>query len=305
MISRMRARPFRVYAALMLALFATTAAHAQERFSLFVASDQVNVERMLKLVDLRDDDVVIDLGSGDGRIVLTAARMNGRLTGWGVDVDEKLVKQSNQAAQEQGLANRVRFFHRNAFDADLSKVTVIAMWLWPELKRMLRDKILAEARPGTRITTSIWDLGDTWKADKIDTANGISVFMWVVPANIQGNWNWEMPLPGAKRAYAAVMAQQYQRAEGVVRVGTRRGIFENMRLSGEDISFTLGMTIDGLGYVKHEFFGKVRGDTIAGTARVSVSKRGQEGLQETFDLPWHATRGATSAYFAPTGLDPQ
>ncbi len=305
MILRKHAWSFRACAGLMLMLFAGTAAHAQERFSPFVASDQANVERMLKLVDLRDDDVVTDLGSGDGRIVLTAARMNGRLTGWGVDVDEKLVKQATQAAQEQGLAKRVQFFHRNAFDADLTNVTVIAMWLWPELKRMLRTKILAEARPGTRIVTSIWDLGDTWKADKVDSSGGIPVFMWVVPASVAGTWSWEVPLPGAKRAYAAVLEQQFQRAEGVVRVGNRRGIFNNVHLSGEDISFNLGMTIDGLGYVRHEFHGKVRGDTIFGTVRVAVSRNEQEKEQQTFELPWHATRNAASAFFAPTGLGPQ
>lgn len=302
----MFARSSPACAALMLMLFSGGSAYAQERFSLFVASDQVNVERMLKLVDLRDDDVVVDLGSGDGRIVLAAARMNARLAGWGVDVDEKLVKQATQAAQEQGVSNRVQFFHRNAFDADLSNATVIAMWLWPELKRMLRTKIIAEARPGTRVVTSIWDVGDAWKPDRADTSGGgAAVFMWVVPANIKGNWNWEMPLAGATRTYAAVMEQHYQHAEGVVRVGNRRGIFDKLRLNGEDISFSLGMTIDGLGYARHEFRGKVQGDAIIGTARISVSKSELGGEQEIHELPWRATRSATSAYFAPTGLGPR
>jgi hypothetical protein len=134
----------------LLLMLGTGAAVAQERFSIFVPSEQDNVERMLKLAQLRDDDVVVDLGSGDGRIVLTAARMNRKLRGWGVDIDEKLVKESNAAAAAQGVADRVQFFHQNAFDADLREATVISMWFWPEMQRLLRPVILARARPGTR-----------------------------------------------------------------------------------------------------------------------------------------------------------
>src|SRR5262245_5020444 len=86
-------------------------AHAQERFSIFVPSEQENVERMLRLAGLRDDDVVVDLGSGDGRIVLTAARMNPKVRGWGVDIDAKLVAESNAEARVQGVADRVHFYY--------------------------------------------------------------------------------------------------------------------------------------------------------------------------------------------------
>jgi len=160
---------------------------AQERFSPYVPSDQENVERMLKLANLRDDDVVVDLGSGDGRIVLTAARMNRKLRGWGVDVNEELVRQANATAQSRGIAGRVQFFHRNAFDADLREATVIAMWLWPEMQRMLRPVIMAQARPGTRIVTNLWDLGDWWPPD-VEDLEGPRVAMWVVPARVEGYW---------------------------------------------------------------------------------------------------------------------
>jgi membrane peptidoglycan carboxypeptidase len=96
---------------------------------------------MLKLAGLRDDDVVVDLGSGDGRVVLTAAKLNPKLRGWGVDIDEKLVAAANAAASAQGVSDRVRFSHQNAFDADLREATVIAMWFWPEMQRMMRDVV--------------------------------------------------------------------------------------------------------------------------------------------------------------------
>jgi len=279
----------------LLSLTLAGTAMAQERFSLFVGSATENVMRMVKLADLRDDDVVVDLGSGDGRIVFAAAASNAKLRGWGVDIDAALVTRSNETAKEQGLANRVHFLHQNAFDADLSKSTVIFMWLWPELKRMLRPKILAEARPVTRVVTSTWDLG-SWRPDEVD-GEGTPVSMWIVPAKVEGNWNWSLPFGDRQASYAAVVEQRFQNAEGVVRVGARRGIFDNVRLRGEDISFTLAMTLDGAGFVRHEFVGKVQGDVIEGSVRISPSPH-----DKTVVLAWRATRTRDSAYFAPAGL---
>ena len=285
-------------------LLATGAAQAQaqERFSPYVPTEQANVQRMLKLANLRDDDVVVDLGSGDGRIVLTAARMNRKLRGWGVDVDEKLVRESNATARARGVADRVQFFHRNAFDTDLREATVIAMWLWPEMQRLLRPMILAQARPGTRIVTNLWDLG-SWRPDEedFDPGGGQRVCLWIVPARVDGHWSWELPVAGRRVAYSAVKEQQFQVVEGVVRAGNRRELLHDVKLRGEDISFTLAMTLDGIGFVRHVFQGKVRGDAIEGTASVTLPPN----HDRTYQLPWHATRSATSAYFEPTGTDVQ
>jgi hypothetical protein len=274
------------------------AAQAQERFSPYVPSEQGNVERMLKLAQLRDDDVVVDLGSGDGRIVLTAARMNRKLRGWGVDIDEKLVKESNAAARARGVADRVQFFHRNAFDADLREATVIAMWLWPEMQLLLRPLILAQARPGTRIVTNLWDLG-SWRPDEEDLEPQ-RVAMWIVPARVAGNWSWELQLAGRRIPYAAITEQHFQVAEGVVRAGNRRELLQDLKLRGEDISFTLMMTLEDVGFARHVFRGKVRGDAIVGTVSVSLPPH-----EKTIELPWRATRTETSAYFEPTGTNVQ
>jgi precorrin-6B methylase 2 len=287
--------------AVLLFLILAGTAQAQERFSPYVPTEQANVQRMLKLANLRDDDVVVDLGSGDGRIVLTAARMNRKLRGWGVDIDDKLVRESNATARARGVADRVQFFHRNAFDADLREATVIAMWLWPEMQRLLRPLILAQARPGTRIVTNLWDLG-SWRPDEedFDPAGGQRVCLWIVPARVDGHWHWELPLAGRRVAYAAINEQQFQVVEGVVRAGNRRELLHDMKLRGEDISFTLGITLEEIGYVRHEFRGKVRGDRIDGTVSVSTPPH-----ERTIEMPWHATRGAASAYFDPTGTNIQ
>lgn len=282
-------------------LVATGPVSAQEIFSPFVATEPSNVERMIKLARLRDGDVVLDLGSGDGRVVIAAARANPKVRGFGVDVDAKLVTESNAAAREHGVADRVRFLRGNAFDADLRNANVITMWFWPETQRLLRTKILAQARPGTRIVTNLWDMG-SWPADELDD-DGPLVRLWVVPARVEGYWHWVLPIYGTHRTYSAVLEQRFQTVEGVVRVGNRRALLGGVRLLGEDISFTLAMTVHGFGSVSHEFSGKVRGDRIVGKARMLMASKTQEGRYDMLDLPWRAARTPSSAYFAPTGAE--
>src|SRR5688572_31142817 len=115
----------RVVLVTMLAVLTEASTWSQERFSFFAASSPESVERMLTLARLQDDDVVVDLGSGNGLIPLTAARMNSRLRGRGIEIDSKLVEESNQRARSEGLADRVRFEHGNAFDVDLRGATVV------------------------------------------------------------------------------------------------------------------------------------------------------------------------------------
>jgi hypothetical protein len=268
-------------------------AGSQERFSFFQASSPESVQKMLTMAALRDDDVVVDLGSGNGLIPLTAARMNPRLHGFGVDIDPALVEQSNQQARSEGLADRVRFEHRNAFDADLREATVITMWLFPELMRLLRPVILERARPGTRVLTSTWSLG-AWKPDET-SADEPQIYMWIVPARVEGGWDWDLELGGRRFRYAAVVEQQFQVVEGVVRAGDRREVLESITLRGSDINFTLNITLDRLGLTRHEFSGKVDGNQISGTVKLTPAS------QSTVSMPWRARRTERSNYFAPTG----
>ena len=271
-------------------------AQAQERFSLFVGSPQFTVERMVKIAELRDDDVVVDLGSGDGRIVLTAMKANPKVRGWGVDINADLVRQSNAAAKEQGVADRAQFFHRNVFDADLRDVTVINLWLFPELMRLLRPKILAEARPGTRVISNGFDMG-SWQPDVTDTEGG-RVLVWFVPARVEGFWNWELPIAGSSWRYDAIVEQRFQMAEGIARVGNRRGVFTDVRLRGAQLSFTLDITLEQGGLTRQEFSGRVDGDRIEGTVRVTL----RDADHRTETLPWVATRARSTGYFRPTGV---
>jgi hypothetical protein len=283
----------RVTALTILVIVATVPIQSQERFSLFVPSTPESVERMLAMAGLRDDDVVVDLGSGNGLIPLTAARLNPRLRGLGVDIDPKLVEQSNERARSEGVSDRVRFEHRNAFDADLREATVVTMWLFPELMSLLRPVILERARPGTRVVTSTWGLG-SWQPD-VTTNDGTSIYMWIVPARIAGGWDWDLNVAGRRIRYASVVDQHFQKVEGAARAGDRREVLTDMTLRGEHVAFVLSITLDGLGLTRHEFSGKVNRDQIVGTVKVTPAG------QETLTAPWRARKTERSRYFAPTG----
>jgi hypothetical protein len=119
--------------------------------------------------------------------------------------------------------------------------------------------------------------------------------MWIVPARVAGGWHWDLEVRGRRTHYASFVEQRFQTLEGFARAGDRREVLEAMLLRGPDITFTLGITLDGLGLARHEFRGRVEGDAIAGTVKVTLP----DGTTET--LPWRARRVERSDYFAPTG----
>jgi len=286
------------------AAFQSVRTHAQERFSPFVGSNPENVRRMVELARLRPGETVIDLGSGDGRIVFAAAKAAPGIRGVGVEINPELVLKSNAAAREQGLAERLQFLHRNAFDADLGRVDVIFMWLYPELMRLLRPKILAQARPGTRVVAATWDLG-SWPADAADDQGGAAptIRMWIVPARIEGAWEWEAALRGRGYRFSGLFEQRMQQAEGVVRVANRREICQHMLLRGDAIQFSLRMTLPGAGYANMVFVGRVRGDTIEGTMDAQLPRPGEDEAMDEFRVAWRAKRSGTVGYFDHTGTD--
>jgi len=125
--------------------------------------------------------------------------------------------------------------------------------------------------------------------------DGTSIYMWIVPARVSGGWDWDLSVAGRRFRYASVVDQQFQKVEGFVRADDRREVANAMTLRGDDITFMLNITLDGLGLTGHEFTGKVNGDQIVGTVKVTPSG------QETRTLPWRARRTERSRYFAPTG----
>ena len=150
----------------------------------FVTTPEVVVEEMLRMADVKETDVLYDLGCGDGRIVITAARNYGA-RGVGVDVNPQRIKESNENASRAGVSDRVKFIEQDLFEADLSEATVVTMYLLPAVNLRLRPKLWRELKPGTRVVSHNYDMGD-WKPEKTSQVRSSrgehKIFYWVVPA---------------------------------------------------------------------------------------------------------------------------
>lgn len=192
----------------------TVQAQLVEEVPFITSPDNVTLE-MLRAADVGPGDHVIDLGSGDGRIVIVAARRFGA-TGLGVEIVPDLVQQSRRSARDAGVADRVEFREQDLFETELSRATVVTMYLLPEVNLKLRPRLLA-LEPGTRIVSHDWDLGD-WKPDrttvvpvpdkKVGLDKSSKVHLWTVPARVQGLW---CPLPGAGSALE--LTQRFQEVQ--------------------------------------------------------------------------------------------
>jgi len=244
----------------------------------YVPTPQVVVDTMLRMAKVGSADYIIDLGSGDGRIVITAAKKFGA-RGFGVDLDKVLLKVANDAARTEGVADRASFIEQNLFETDLAKASVITSYLLPEMNEKLRPKILS-LKPGTRVVAHDYHMGE-WQPDENDTISvpektvgnpGWSyVYLWYVPANASGRWQVRMPVGGQTQAVDVEFAQRFQMLEGTAKFGDRTAKLQGARMRGESATFwaTLG---SGASAVRHEFNGRVQGDTMTGTVRIHTDK---------------------------------
>ena len=143
------------------------------------------VEAMLEVAEVHEGDVVYDLGCGDGRIVIAAAKKH-QVRGVGIDINPDRVQEAEENAREAGVADRVRFLEQDLFKADIHEATVVALYLLSSVNLKLRPKLLSELKPGTRIVSHMFDMGD-WKPDKKTSVNGRQIFLWIVPEKAQAN----------------------------------------------------------------------------------------------------------------------
>jgi ribosomal protein L11 methylase PrmA len=175
-------RAMRAQLLIVSALFAAcgaTAATAREPDVIYVPTPQELVEDMLRLADVRRGDVLYDLGSGDGRIPVTAARKYG-IRAVGIDIDPERIREAHANARRKGVAKLVTFRQQDLFTADFREATVVTLYLLPDLNLKLRPQLLKQLRPGTRVLSHQFDMGD-WKPDKTLDSNGRTVYFWVIP----------------------------------------------------------------------------------------------------------------------------
>ncbi len=253
----------------------------------YVPTPQVVVDEMLRMAKVGAKDFVIDLGSGDGRIIITAAKKHGA-RGFGVDLDTYLLKMANNNAKKEGVADRARFVEQNLFETDLSQATVITSYLLPSMNEQLRPKLLA-LKPGTRVVAHDYAMGD-WDPDDSGTLivpektvgdPGKSyIFFWIVPAPVAGRWESQLTLGGKPVSWQFSFEQTFQLVHGTARAGEQEVKLPQFRMVGEQLTFKLDVPAAGKP-VTHQFRGWVKGDAIEGTVTVGDGS-GQRVM------PWRA-----------------
>lgn len=192
------------------------------------------ISKMLTMANVTGDDIVYDLGCGDGRIVITAAKKYGA-QGVGIDIDPERIVESKENALKEGVTDKVRFIEQSLFDADISKATVIMLFLLPSVNLKLRPKLFRELAPGTRIVSHEHYMGE-WEPDRTaeveaDGRNHM-VYLWNLPGNVSGKWEWTGSTETGKRHYSLSLVQKFQEISGTL-------------YTGESIVPVTEMTIEG------------------------------------------------------------
>ena len=254
----------------------------------FVVSPPEVVDRMLHLAQPKKGERLVDLGSGDGRIVIEAAKRYGAV-GLGVDIDPRLVALANANAKKAGVESLARFEVRDLFETDLRGVRVVTMYLLPEVNRQLVPRLFEMLEPGARVVSHDYDMGP-WPfdemvelpvAEKLVGPTGRSrMFLWVVPANARGTWVGEIPGHGGRWTFA--ISQRYQILEADASVPGGGMVVRGARLRGEEIRLAVVGTLHGKPW-NHLFRGIVSGARIEGELRISDGDNSRT-------LPWTAKR---------------
>src|SRR5688572_26973202 len=252
----------------------------------YVQTPMEIVERMMRMAEVKKDDYVIDLGSGDGRIIIEAAKRGAR--GLGVDIDPNLVKHATDNAQKAGVGDRTRFMVKDIFETDLAGATVVAFYLLPDFNAKLLPKLLA-LKPGTRIVSHDGGIAD-WPPDerlemrapeKPVGVGGVSrVELWIVPADAKGTWQSDLPLHGGRWRFN--VKQKYQELDIDVLAQGRDLLVRNSRLRGEEIKMIVTGIVNGRAW-HHYFVGQLKDDRISGEVSVSDGNNKRS-------FPWTATR---------------
>ena len=260
----------------------------------FVPTPTEVVLEMLKMANVTKDDVVYDLGCGDGRIVITAAKMFGA-RGVGIDIDPFRIRESNENAAKAGVADRVKFIRGDLFQTDLSEASVVALYLLPELNLRLRPKLFRELKPGTRIVSHDFKMGD-WNPDHTGVVQNVSYqyfeimghertahfYYWVIPAHAGGPWRLSVETPTGQRFFTLRLEQTFQDIKGSIIDRGQEAAILDAKLIGDQISFTMKDEREKRPVMMH-FNGRISGDTMKGSTVV------QEG-SSTRKHDWTARR---------------
>lgn len=232
----------------------------------YVPTPQPVVDRMLEMAGVKKGDVVYDLGCGDGRIIVTAAKKHGA-TGIGVDIDPARIKECHENAKAAGVTDKVKFIQQDLFTMEFKDANVLAMYLLPEVNMKLRPKILDGMKPGSRIVSHSFDMDD-WKPDEEDQVDDSTIYFWIVPAKVEGTWNVTLkPAGGAEQKGTLELKQKFQEVTGSAKLSDKNDELRDAKLKGDELTFTLGDTT---------YTAKVNGSKLSGKDDKSGSLTGEK-----------------------------
>jgi hypothetical protein len=226
------------------------------------------VERMLRMAQVTANDYVVDLGAGDGKIAIAAAKKFGARA-LGIEYNPEMAQHAQRNVERAGVSGRARVVQGDIFLYDFSQATVVTMYLLPALNLKLRPQLLA-MRPGTRVVSHSFTMDD-WEADEISSLDGRRAYFWLVPATVAGAWSLELTGGGAAEKLEMTFEQRYQKIEGTVALGTGLGGLRDARLRGFQIAFAF---VDDKG-VRRELNGRVSGARMEGSFRTDSGVEGR------------------------------
>ncbi len=242
---------------------------------IWVPTPQALVDKMLDMAKLTAKDIHYDLGSGDGRTVITAAKRGA--TAVGVEFNPDMAKLSERNAAKEGVSARAKFINGDIFQTDFSNATVVTLYLLPSLNLKLRPTIL-KMKPGTRVVSHAFSMDD-WQPDQTETVEGRTAYLWIVPAQVEGTWRWALT-PGQKET-ELVLRQQFQNVEGLVKLDNgKMGQLRNVKLAGDQLSFSILEITGYSGNTRREYTGRISGNTIQGVFKIGDGS----------EVKWSATR---------------
>ncbi len=216
------------------------------------------VEAMLRLTAVGPNDVVYDLGSGDGRIPIAAAKRHGA-RGVGIDIDRERIKEANANAQAQGVTDRVRFLRQDLFQTDFSSATVVTLYLLPSLNLKLRPILFRVLKPGTRIASHAFDMGN-WLPDAKLEIEGTNAFFWTIPVDVRGDWDWQLKTAEGTERHSITFQQRFQKATGSWAGENATVSVPAVRIVGDSIMFRISRPTE-----EFRIAARVSGDRMEGT----------------------------------------
>ena len=287
---------FSVFAAITLILMSGVEAQEEKPEVPYVPTPEEVVMEMLKIAHVGKNDVLYDLGCGDGRIVITAAKKFG-CRGVGIDIDPQRIRESQSNAIEAGVSDKVQFIQMDLFETKISEATVVTLYLLSKVNLRLRPKLLRELDPGTRVVSHEFTMGewdsdattsvkaeDYWQLYPENEWNVHNVYLWIIPGNVTGTWNLTIPDLSEMSNLSLQFDQEFQAVRGKAFEG-RRSIpvfIKGGKINGNVLQFTLQRKLEGQ-TEKMNFEGKVKGEAMQGTLNIE----GRPGKEK---IKWKAMR---------------